>query len=104
MTASHLILQHRYQGSRAATEFHDTGWSYVKLVLDRNRGSALGLVHAQLHIAAVKGANRSELAARNEHLARSDAAKPKLAHDPAKRVGLVGEADFDVLGGAGDPR
>jgi hypothetical protein len=55
-------------------------------------------------VAARQASEWAELVARDQHLAGSNAAVPELVHGPAGGVGLVGEADLQVLGVACDAR
>ena len=68
-----------------------------RLRADRDGRGPSGFRDEQEGIAAGKPAEWAELVAGDEHRARSDAAAPKVVEHPARRVGLVRQADLDVL-------
>ena len=65
---------------------------------DRCHGGSSGGVDQQLGVAAGQTAERSELIAHDQDLLGGHAALPQMLEVPAGGVGLVGEADLDVLG------
>ena len=59
--------------------------------------------HQHQRVATRDAAQHSELIAGDEYLPRGDSVRPQVSECPSGGVGLVGEANLDVLGIAGDP-
>ena len=71
---------------------------------DRDDGRARSLGDEQERVAARQPAERPELVAGDEDGAGRDPAPCQLVEQPVRGVGLVRQADLDVLGVARDPR
>ena len=92
-----LILQEREECVRAAAERDDAGWSAGRLGTDRNGGRSFRLGDEQQRITTRQPAERAELVTGDEHEPGADAASQEVVEYPARRVGLVRQADLDVL-------
>ncbi len=99
-----LIPEHLGEARRPADEAGHARWHALRLDADGERRGARRLRDEQQRVAPGHPAERSELVADEQHQARSDPVAPEVGHRPARRVGLVGEPDLQVLGVARDAR
>ena len=100
--ARDLVLEHGRERIRAAAEPRHARGHAAGLDADRDRRRALRSPTSSCESLPGQAAERPELVAGDQHLARARSPRRhSSAHDPPGRVGLVGEADLDVLGVAG---
>ena len=103
-SALELVAEHCGERLRAAAEedhiLGDTG----RLCADRDDRSAFCFGHEQERVTARQAAEGPELVAGDEDDTGTDPAAAELVEEPARGVGLVGQADLDVLGVARDSR
>ena len=103
-SALELVVEHRGERPRSAAEEDHVLGDAGRLCADRDDRSAFCFGHEQERVTARQAAERPELVAGDEDDTGTDPAAAELVEQPARRVGLVGQADLDVLGVARDSR
>ena len=100
-----LRVEQLHECGRTSAQVQDAARDAVRLASDRDDGRACGEAGHHPVVRALEAGDRSELITGQQHLAREDrAGGGQPPHDVGDRVGLVREADFDVLHVGGDAR
>jgi len=99
-----LVPEQPTEAPRAAPECEHPGRCSRRLHADGHRRRLRGFGDQKIGVAAEQPADRAELIAYDEHEARPDPAAREPRQEPARRVGLVGQPDLDVLHITCDPR
>lgn len=102
--ARQLVLEECEEPVRSAAQPHHAVRNARRFHADRHGRRPRELGHEHERVAAPHAAERAELVPGDEHEAGRDTRAPQLLVDPPRGVGLVGDADLDVLHVARDAR